>query len=130
VKSGNSLIFCERKNDVTRLASSLNDLYKVRSECLHSDIPQIKREKAYRSYKSGELKCIIATNVAARGLDFPEIDIVIQAEPPAGVEPYIHRAGRTARRGKDGICVTIYSDKTERLVRNIEREAKIKMTEL
>jgi len=82
------------------MASSLKDLYNIDSECLHSDIPQNKREKAYRRYKSGDLKCIIATNVAARGLDFPEIDIVIQTEPPNATEPYIHRSGRTARKGR------------------------------
>lgn len=53
------------------MASSLSDCYNLRSESLHSDIPQSKREKAYRNFKSGELKTIIATNVAARGLDFP-----------------------------------------------------------
>ena len=49
---------------------------------MHSDIPQSKRERAYRNFKAGTLKCLIATNVAARGLDFPDIDLVIQTEPP------------------------------------------------
>jgi superfamily II DNA/RNA helicase len=71
VKSGNSLIFCERKTDVQRMSSSLSDCYHIKSESLHSDVPQHKRERAYRDFKSGQLKCIIATNVAARGLDFP-----------------------------------------------------------
>lgn len=71
VKSGNSIIFCERKSDVTTLCSSLKDFYKIDSQALHSDIPQPKRERVYRDFKSGSLKCIIATNVAARGLDFP-----------------------------------------------------------
>ena len=125
-QSGNSIIFCERKADVERLANSLRD-YGTDGQALHSDIPQHKRQKVYRDFKSGNLHCIIATNVAARGLDFPEIDVVIQAEPPNNVQPYIHRSGRTARKGRDGICVTLYSDNTERLLKNIEREAKIKM---
>jgi superfamily II DNA/RNA helicase len=53
------------------MSSSLSDCYHIKSESLHSDVPQHKRERAYRDFKSGQLKCIIATNVAARGLDFP-----------------------------------------------------------
>lgn len=82
IKSGNSIIFCEKKSDVTTLCSSLKDFYQIESQALHSDIPQTRRERVYRDFKSGNLKCIIATNVAARGLDFPEIDVVIQTEPP------------------------------------------------
>lgn len=52
-KSGNSIIFCERKADVQRLASSLKDDYNIKNEPLHSDVPQFKREKAYKCYKSG-----------------------------------------------------------------------------
>jgi superfamily II DNA/RNA helicase len=49
---------------------------------LHGDVPQSRREKAYNSFKSGSLRCIVATNVAARGLDFPSVDLVIQMTPP------------------------------------------------
>jgi ATP-dependent RNA helicase DDX21 len=57
----------------------------LRNEPLHGDVPQNRRENAYRNFKSGSLKYLIATNVAARGLDFPEIDMVIQIEPPTNV---------------------------------------------
>lgn len=102
----------------------------LKGEALHGDVPQSSRERAYRNFKSGSLKFIIATNVAARGLDFPEIDMVVQAEPPREVESYIHRSGRTARRGQEGICVTIYNDSNERMIKSIEREANIKMKKL
>ena len=128
-KTGNCLIFCERKRDVESLALSLSE-EGIKNEALHGDIPQSKRERAYRQYKAGVLKCLIATNVAARGLDFPEIDVVIQTEPPNNVEPYIHRSGRTARRGRDGICITLHTDATERLIKNIEREARIRLDKL
>jgi superfamily II DNA/RNA helicase len=88
---------------------------------LHGDVPQFKRENAYRKFKEGRLKILVATNVAARGLDFPDIDLVIQTEPPNNTEPYIHRSGRTARKGKEGSCVTLFTQNTERHIRNIER---------
>lgn len=128
-KAGNAIIFCERKSDVDRLANALGEM-GLKGEALHGDVPQSSRERAYRNFKSGSLKFIIATNVAARGLDFPEIDMVVQAEPPREVESYIHRSGRTARRGQEGICVTIYNDSNERMIKSIEREANIKMKKL
>ncbi len=65
------------------------------------------------------LKCIVATNVAARGLDFPHIDLVIQMCPPLNTEEYIHRAGRTGRAGKEGTCLTFYDRTRSRLIPKI-----------
>lgn len=58
-------------------------------------------------FKEGEVKVLIATDVAARGLDIPNVELVIQVEPPVSTENYIHRSGRTGRAGKEGICVTM-----------------------
>ena len=83
----------------------------------------------FRKFKSGQAECLIATNVAARGLDFPEIDLIIQMQPPNSTDSYIHRSGRTGRAGKTGICVTLYSfSKENYLMGMIEKEAKIKFT--
>ena len=98
-KTGNSLIFCKTKKDVEILSMRLED-EGIINEPLHGDVAQSRRESAYRRYKEGKLKCLIATDVAARGLDFPEIDLIIQTEPPENPEPYIHRSGRTARKGR------------------------------
>ncbi len=62
---------------------------------------------------------MIATNVAARGLDFPDIDLIIQMQPPNTTDAYIHRSGRTGRAGKSGACVTFYSFKEESLMKKI-----------
>jgi len=62
---------------------------------------------------------LISTNVAARGLDIPHVDLVIQLEPPKKVDDYIHRSGRTGRAGKKGVCLTIYLKSEEYLLRNI-----------
>jgi ATP-dependent RNA helicase DDX21 len=59
---------------------------------------------------------LVATDVASRGLDIPNVDLVIQMEPPKDVETYIHRAGRTARAGKEGTCITFYSHREKYLI--------------
>jgi superfamily II DNA/RNA helicase len=90
------LIFCDKKLEVDSLSKNLN----IPNQPLHGDVAQYKRERAYRDFKVGMLKCIVATNVAARGLDFPHVDLVIQMAPPINTEEYIHRSGRTGRAGK------------------------------
>ena len=67
---------------------------------LHGDVKQQDRERIYRDFKSGKVLQIVATNVAARGLDFPEVELVVQVEPPREIESYVHRAGRTGRAGR------------------------------
>lgn len=73
---------------------------------------------------------MIATNVAARGLDIPQIDLIIQLSPPEDPDYYIHRSGRTGRAGKTGTCITLITKWEESLVRKIEQAAKIKMTQV
>jgi len=68
----------------------------------------------------GRLRCLVATDVAARGLDIPEVDLVIQSEPPEKVEDYIHRSGRTGRAGKHGVCIVCYKPRQEYLLKPIE----------
>lgn len=77
---------------------------------LHGDYDQYEREKIFNEFKRGGLACLVATNVAARGLDFPEIDLIIQMQPPNTTDTYIHRSGRTGRVGKSGVCMTLYND--------------------
>ena len=97
---------------------------------LHGDIPQKQREVAFHSFKQGKLKCLVATNVAARGLDIPEVDLILQLEPPKEIDAYIHRAGRTGRAGKSGVCVTFYTRQQQPLLERIERLAKIKFKKI
>lgn len=70
---------------------------------------------------------LVATDVAARGIDIPDIELVIQLEPPKDTESYIHRSGRTARAGKSGICVTFFNQKNQEFLDRIEQVAGIKM---
>ena len=70
---------------------------------------------------------MVATNVAARGLDIPEVDLIVQLEPPKEIDTYIHRSGRTGRAGKSGVCLTFYTRQQLPLLERIERLTKIKL---
>lgn len=72
----------------------------------------------------------MATNVAARGLDIPEVDLIVQLEPPKEIDTYIHRSGRTGRAGKSGVCLTFYTKTQLSLLDRIERIAKIKIKKI
>lgn len=75
---------------------------------LHGDIPQTAREHNINQFKKGTKKILIATDVAARGLDIPDVELIIQLSPPENPEPYIHRSGRTGRAGKEGLNITFF----------------------
>ena len=73
---------------------------------------------------------MVATNVAARGLDIPEVDLIVQLEPPKEIDTYIHRSGRTGRAGKSGVCLTFFTKTQLSLLERIERVTKIKMKKI
>lgn len=80
---GRTIIFCETKKEANEIFSKAG--LKQEAHVLHGDIPQKQREVSFKSFKEGKLKCLIATNVAARGLDIPEVDLIVQLEPPKDV---------------------------------------------
>ncbi|KFV73274.1 Nucleolar RNA helicase 2, partial [Struthio camelus australis] len=94
-------------------------------QSLHGDIPQKQREITLKGFRNGAFKVLVATNVAARGLDIPEVDLVVQGSPPKDVESYIHRSGRTGRAGRTGICICFYQRKEENQLRYVEQKAGI-----
>jgi len=79
-----------------------------------------------REFREGRCQCLVATDVAARGLDVPEVDMVIQCSPPADVDSYIHRSGRTGRAGRRGVCICLYGPSEESKLKQVERAAKVK----
>jgi ATP-dependent RNA helicase DDX21 len=105
----------------------LSDKIKQDIEVMHGDIAQNQREVTMKRFKEGKFKVLVATDVASRGLDIPNVDLVIQIEPPKEVETYIHRSGRTARAGASGTCITFYTAKTKFLIDDIERQAGVKL---
>ena len=115
-----SVVFCQTKRMVDMLAERLSGRFKV--ETLHGDIPQNKRERTMRSFRGDRFQVLIATDVAARGLDINSIDLVVNYDIPADPESYVHRIGRTGRAGKEGTAVSFVTKPEEYLIRRYERE--------
>ncbi|KAJ3417048.1 hypothetical protein HDV05_007530 [Chytridiales sp. JEL 0842] len=127
--SGRTIIFVETKGEANELG--INDkLAAYGTQVLHGDVQQRQREIAIQGFRDGKFKCLVTTNVCARGVDIPEVDLVINCEPPSDVESYIHRSGRTGRAGKSGTCVTFYKPQQEYLLRNISRRAGVNFQQL
>jgi ATP-dependent RNA helicase DDX21 len=83
-----------------------------------------------KRFKENKFSTLVATDVAARGLDIPDVDLVIQVEPPKDAESYIHRAGRTARAGKSGTCITFWTMKHKFQLQNIAQKAGFQFTQI
>ncbi|VDN15141.1 unnamed protein product, partial [Dibothriocephalus latus] len=105
--SSRCIIFCERKKEADELAS--HSAMSADCHVFHGDIPQDKRELILQKFRDGKYKTLITTNVAARGLDIPDVELVINCAPPSSVEDYIHRSGRTGRAGRKGVSICFYS---------------------
>jgi len=127
-RSGKIIIFTSTKQEANELA--LNSVINMDSQVLHGDIQQKQREITLEGFRKGKFNCLIATDVAARGLDIPEIDLVIQTEPPKDVESYIHRAGRTGRAGRNGVSIIFYKQGQEYGVQAVERKAGLKFSRI
>uniref|UniRef100_H2V748 RNA helicase n=1 Tax=Takifugu rubripes TaxID=31033 RepID=H2V748_TAKRU len=120
---GRTIVFCETKKEANEL--SMNASIKQSTQSLHGDIPQKQRETTLKGFRNGSFEVLVATNVAARGLDIPEVDLVVQCSPPKDVESYIHRSGRTGRAGRTGVCICFYQRKEEDQLRYVENKAGI-----
>jgi ATP-dependent RNA helicase DeaD len=119
------IIFTRTKQDCQEIAEKLMKMgYHVSP--LHGDMDQKMRSKVLERFKNKTLQCIVATDVAARGIDVNDITHVINYELPDDPEVYTHRSGRTARAGKSGICMSIVSPKQISNIRQIEKLVKQK----
>ncbi|KAJ8759855.1 hypothetical protein K2173_009956 [Erythroxylum novogranatense] len=127
-KEGKCIVFTQTKRDADRLASAMARNYSC--EALHGDISQAVRERTLSGFRNGNFNILIATDVAARGLDIPNVDLVIHYEIPNNPEIFVHRSGRTGRAGKKGTAILIYSQDQARQVRIFEREVGCRFTEL
>ena len=103
------MIFCNTKGSTERV-SHLLQLRGVDAQCIHGDIPQVKREKVMDKFRRGELRVFVATDVAARGIDVDDVDAVINYDVPDENEYYVHRIGRTGRAKRHGVAYTLVAD--------------------
>lgn len=119
------VIFCRTKVDTQRVAEHLmKDGYNA--DALHGDLTQQQRDKVMKSFKSKALQILVATDVAARGIDVSNITHVIHMNLPDEIEFYTHRSGRTARAGKTGISIAIITRKEVSKIRQIEKVIQTK----
>lgn len=109
-----TLVFIRTKHSANRLIDFLSK-HGIKADAIHGDRSQSAREAALANFRSGKTKVLIATDIAARGIDVPGISHVINYDIPMDPESYVHRIGRTARAGKDGIAIS-FCDPTERLM--------------
>ncbi len=121
-----TLIFCHTKKDVDELSSKLQQM-GYDAGAIHGDFTQSLRDEMMRKFKSGKIDILVATDVAARGLDINDVTHVINYSIPQNPDAYIHRIGRTGRAGKSGIAITLVTPREYNQLRLIERSAKTKI---
>ncbi|KAK4358245.1 hypothetical protein RND71_023855 [Anisodus tanguticus] len=121
---GRTIIFTETRALASELAGILPG-----ASALHGEIQQNQREATLKGFRSGKFMTLVATNVAARGLDIDDVQLIIQCEATSDVEAYIHRSGRTGRAGKTGVAVMLYDPRKSNISR-IERESGVKFEHL
>jgi ATP-dependent RNA helicase DDX27 len=112
------IVFCETKSEARRLCSVLL-LLGVSAAELHGDVAQVERYLALQGFRDGRTDVLVATDVAARGLDIPGVVCVINCEMPRAASTYIHRVGRTARAGCAGRAVTLVSDSRRSVMKKV-----------
>ncbi|MDY3918129.1 MAG: DEAD/DEAH box helicase [Candidatus Limivivens sp.] len=118
-----SLIFCNTKKMVDDLAVSLKKM-GYRAEGLHGDLTQKQRDFVMSRFRTGNLEFLIATDVAARGIDVDNLEAVFNYDVPQDIEYYVHRIGRTGRAGKGGLSFTFINGREMSRIREIERVCK------
>ncbi|MCV6547037.1 MAG: DEAD/DEAH box helicase [Cohaesibacter sp.] len=116
----NAIIFCNRKRDVATLFRSLNK-HGFNAGALHGDMDQTSRMATLDSFKSGELNILVASDVAARGLDIPSVSHVFNFDLPTHAEDYVHRIGRTGRAGREGVALSIATRSDSKYIDAIEK---------
>ena len=119
------IVFSNTKIGASRLAKHLES-EGVNASAIHGDKSQNERMAALEAFKQGEIEVLVATDVAARGLDIAELPCVINFDLPYNAEDYVHRIGRTGRAGASGDAISLYTDKDERLLVDIEKMIKHK----
>ena len=124
-KGGQTIVFTNTKDEADRLVSS-DFLGTLRTQVLHGDISQNTRQTTIKALKQGSIDVLVATDVAARGLDIAGIDLVVHTSPPNDHDTYVHRSGRTGRAGRNGTSVLLFSGNEERKLGMYENALQFK----
>ncbi len=123
--SNRTIVFSRTKWGADKLAGKLVD-EGVKVAAIHGDLRQAQREKALADFTDGKIRCLVATDVAARGIHVDDVDVVIHYDPPSDAKTYVHRSGRTARAGESGVVVSMVLWNEELEVRKLLRRLGLK----
>ena len=118
-----AIVFCRTRGEVDQLAESLA-AHGYRAAALHGGLTQEQRDRVMRRFRDGSLELLIATDVAARGLDIENVSHVVNYDVPMSPDAYVHRIGRTGRAGRTGVAITLAEPRERRYLRNIEQLTK------
>jgi ATP-dependent RNA helicase DeaD len=121
-----AIVFCRTRTEVDELTESLNGR-GYRAEALHGGLSQEQRDRVMKKFRANTADLLIATDVAARGLDVQHVSHVVNYDVPSAAEAYVHRIGRTGRAGREGVAITLAEPREHRLLRNIEYQTKQKI---
>ena len=122
-----ALVFCRTRLEVDEVTVALNERGH-RAEAIHGGMSQVQRDRVMQAFRSGHTELLVATDVAARGLDIPSVSHVINYDLPSSLEVYVHRIGRTGRAGREGAAITIVEPREQRLLRSVEQHTKASIT--
>ena len=128
-KPTSAIVFCNRKDETEMICSYLQR-FGFRVEALNGDMPQSAREKTLAKVKAGELDLMVATDIAARGIDISDLGHVFNYDLPEYDEVYVHRVGRTGRIGKKGVAVSLVRGKYMAHLANLKKNFKVPFEEL
>jgi ATP-dependent RNA helicase DeaD len=121
-----ALVFCRTRIEVDELTAMLTG-HGHKAEAIHGGMNQPQRDRVMSAFRSGQTELLVATDVAARGLDIPSVSHVVNYDLPTSPEGYVHRIGRTGRAGREGAAITVIDPREQRLLWNIEQLTKAKI---
>jgi ATP-dependent RNA helicase DeaD len=121
-----AIVFCRTRTEVDELTETLGGR-GYRAEALHGGLSQEQRDRVMRRFRDGTSELLVATDVAARGLDIEHVSHVVNFDVPSSPDAYVHRVGRTGRAGREGVAITLAEAREHRLLRNIEQVTKRKI---
>jgi len=122
-----AIAFCGSSSDITEATEKLK-YHKINAESLHGSNVKMDRKKTMEDFKAGRLQILVASDLAARGLDIDGITHIINVDIPERSMEYLHRAGRTGRNGKSGMTISIVTEHEIEFIKQYEKELKIKIT--
>ncbi|MEX0846850.1 MAG: DEAD/DEAH box helicase [Ilumatobacteraceae bacterium] len=121
-----AIVFCRTRDEVDQLTETMNGR-GYRAEALHGGMSQEQRDRVMARVRNGTAELLMATDVAARGLDIDSLTHVVNYDVPSAPEAYVHRIGRVGRAGREGVAITLAEPREQRLLANIERLTKQKI---